>query len=227
MSAAYLSWVPETVAAMATVFTCNEAAKHRLITDPRMEEVWNDLLDSPVDPDAYRSLLGFHRLEDWNRDEFRFSLSQKAAAAMLSAGLVEFQNEHLIKMDNMRKTVTEWRRVSSWCSTVWSVDYAPLGDPELEKALARVASHFDHLAQRFESPSGPRVLRRSSRLKEDDPAKQRELDLTRVRCASMIAFSDKLYTCKHRKPLAVFCSVGLDRTVTMKDVDNHRNAMTS
>ena len=215
-------WVPAAVRAVAPVVELGaEDVRRRLLTDQRMNEVWDYLLRrAPVDfrpvTAAALDTVPSSRMTNWGVDDYEFSFQEQGCAALyicvLRAIAVPVPARTFKEVQAM---IVPWREAANQCRLAISSDVTLGLKPEVSKALAISASYFDDLAHFVEgvnTKDNPHVLLGRKGSSEDDNIRGvvRSLALeTKIIFGSFLLGT-----------LASVASVALQIDVTKKDVQN-------
>jgi hypothetical protein len=234
-----LDTTPPAVKALAATFgphgmsSCGADMVRRLLTDPKMRNVWLTLKRTPAKPYA---------LADWERVRMRTldansSAQDKACALFFFYAILAFGGLNIRPPVFTRKQLdvaaARWRSAAQACCAAkkevynwWHIEAKTAEfleelalppdelDVELVTALAIVSEHFERTANICDSPAwGPAVvIERSS--------KDRGSDEVRAQVRVLAAQTHKLFGRYLHGTLATVTTVALQTVITEKSVKN-------
>jgi len=213
MSGAIPAWVPNSVQAVARELPDSDA-KTRLLTDPRMETVWDFLLRQDVSRADAEAFFWPETLKepDWGPENFTHA---EIACAMIFVHIVEGLNfpvtiETRAERDALARP---WLDAAEQCRTA----RRELGDflerePELPPALETVADYLEWRGKSLREKGNPFIVERSSKERGDDATR------TRVRGIAALTFS--IYGKVFYSIVATLASVALGVVVEKKSVED-------
>ena len=207
------NWVPSTVKKLAVTFRFEEELVRRLVTDPKMKNVWQYLrraqpVSSEIADDDSKLLL-----ELWGVPEMGVSVQEQACALFFWFVVMELLVPRTAATrQDIENLVAPWRSAAEQCRL--AINLGP-GDAnrELVKALSRSAEYFEFRARvAGEDANSPYTLKRRSGKPEDDTVRGR------VRALAWITRA--LYGSFQYGVLASVATVALQTNVTEKGVRN-------
>lgn len=219
-------WVPLAVKSMATVLPVGADIAQRLLTDPKMKAVWQELrradvttekiLSGPAFPPRLQvaNLNSFERLKHWKKPDLDFSLQDQACAALFAYTVVEFSFSRSIgTRSNAKAQAAPLFSAAETCR--WIANEPPYPSPEEKSALEVAAAYIENRAgwQLGVLLNSPYIVgERSSRMRGDDKIRGQVRALA---AATHRIFGSFLYG-----TVATVATVALQKAVTKQSVIN-------
>ncbi len=165
-------WVPLAVKSMAAVLPADGGIiGRRLLADERMRAVWASLKRVKVTRDSIDKLDGWQRLASF---DIRVSLADEARAAVFASAVVELNFVRYVwTRSQIADRSARWRAAAVVCREILDNEPRARADSELAKAFLTVEDYLKSGALQIERRTGPYVLKRSSKRRNDDELRGR------------------------------------------------------
>jgi hypothetical protein len=168
-------WVPPLVVASSAgaMRRFGQEVVDRLLTDARMESVWQTLRARNVNAVALDALPSNLRLDNWVEGSLETgdaTPNDEACVAFFAAAVIEFKlaNKPVYASD-VSELIGPWREAARQCRlALRNPLFRPLVDGEFERSLSIVERFFEERAAFVESGSSPYLLGRE---RKDDAAR--------------------------------------------------------
>ena len=162
------NWVPASVKKLAVQFGFADELVRRLVTDPKMKNVWQYLLRRAQPMDSEIAHFGA-ALEFWRVSEMGVSVQEQACAFFFWYAVIEMcAPMAATTRQDIENSVAPWRFTAEQCrSAIGSLSSS--ANRELVKALSLTAEYFEFRAQDAEKDANsPYTLKRRSGKPEDN-----------------------------------------------------------
>ncbi len=160
------NWTPPIVGKLAiAMLPFEQEIVERLLTDPRMANVWTIILRQTVDASTIEALPSNLRIANWlepSRETQDVIPRDEACAAFFAAVVMELKlaNKPVYPSD-VSALINPWQNAARQCRDAQKNPlFRPRIDTELETSLAAVAGFFEERAAFVESGSSPYLLGR-------------------------------------------------------------------
>ena len=160
------SWVPRSVQAIGAVVPCVEEIRLRLLTDVRMEAVWRELAQNPVNANRLETVYEWRRLKAWGLDYCGESNSNAASAAIFAFAAVNLSNDQAVWTSRLKKgSCDDFKKASALCEA-FSSDHM-MTSPEERAALQASSTFFRNMESLVANLKGPCVLGKDAKERGD------------------------------------------------------------
>lgn len=176
-------WLPKSVVKLANVTPLQNEIRRRLLTDPRMKDVWSWLLRANSEGDERRlsSVDPILRLSTWGLDNTVADMRDQLCGAFFLQVLQELSIQtYTASKARVEAAAKPWANAAKHCRMAKQNE--PFGldllrfDPELRQALDAAADHLQWIADSIEQKNNPRLLGKSTG--EDDIVRSHVKSLT-------------------------------------------------
>jgi hypothetical protein len=215
------SWVPPSVKLLAPAFPLGQ----RLLTDSRMEAVWQVLQKADVSEAGLDSVESFQQLRSWGISKYDlplqdfpppdFSLHDHACAALFAFAAWELNSKrNVITGTKIEGSIKQYTDATNLCRSTTHYDYLHSANPNLDAALSIVGWYFQDQARKIEQMAGPHVIKRSSKTRGDDE--------TRIHVRALATETCRLFGSFLYGTVATIATVGLgiEPAIKAKSVEN-------
>jgi hypothetical protein len=224
------AWVPPMIVSLASAMSSfGQEIADRLLTDPKMESVWQTLTVTDVDAAALEKLPENLRLDHWveaslgTRDA---TDNDAACAAFFASAVIIFTlGNRSVKEHDIKREMSRWRDGAALCREALSGPHRARVDPALAAALSMSADYFEGWAGSIErsAASSPYLIGRGARkkgvLRRNDNIRGQVCDLARI--------THKVFGSFLHVPIATAATVVTGQSISPKSVENWSKAAPS
>jgi hypothetical protein len=223
------SWVPSSVKLLAPAFPLGQ----RLLTDPRMEAVWQVLQKADVSDAGLDSVESFQQLRSWGISKYDlplqdfpppdFSRQDHACAALFAFAAWELNSkQNVITRTKIEGSVKQYTDAANLCRSTTHYDYLHSANPNLDAALSIVGWFFQDQARKIGQLAGPHVIKRSSKTRGKRSSKTPGDDETRIHARALANQTHRLFGSFLYSTVATVVTVGLEiePAISAKSVEN-------
>ncbi len=191
-------WVPASVRNIATAYTiradrCKEPLGSRLLLDPRMRKVWNELQRHEISRATVDLFDDLERLNTWDIDERGFSDNDLACAAFfcrITTELCVALPEKIPTRAQFDSAGRAWLDAADLCRHSQEENTLIRVDGELKEALALVEDYFRREGEWRSGKTTPYVVKHSAKLRNKDRLR---IAVNRIGAATKSIFGNHLY----------------------------------
>jgi hypothetical protein len=204
------SWVPLSVKCMASVLPGD--IRQRLLTDPRMEKVWQVLQRMEVNKSGLDSVDSFQRLRAWDIPEDGLSSQDLACAAFFCYAVTKLSSPPpVITRAQIEDLVKRYLDAAVLCR---SPDYNLLPMTQKLSEVRSIAGRYlEDQARMWEQRTSPGIVERSSGTRGDDRV--------RICVRALATETHRLFGSFLYRTVATVVIVGLEiEPISAKSVEN-------
>lgn len=220
-TSATVDMVPAAVRSMAAAIEVGKDVGERLLSDPKMRNVWQTLRkqakkthDGRAMADRLADLPSSLRLED--ASSLGVSLPDQACAAFYALVVTELGiPKRAATRSNIAAMAEPWHSAAELCKAAIHLPGRPGREPELARALETAAAYLDKSGRYIKEQSqkeSPYTIKRSSRARGDDT--------TRGRVRALAMGAKAIFGSYEYGSVATVASVALQTNVSAKSVEN-------